>query len=169
MLLVFFPRTIHSMPTIPDAPKAKDVLGSWFTTLLAIDDTCLHMDTWQKVLSAFIKIHFSDKMCPRLRYISQIPMFIVPADACVGWMSYDYDPDQGNCEAPPGEKLCAYFKFYIVLFQVVIPLIVLEAIIDSYWGLLKLVVKGTYYLLRALCHELYQVEHRKAIRHKHHA
>ena len=155
-LLLLLPCT-NAFWQIPPVPEGADLLGSWYTTVIDIDITCLEMNTWERVVMAFIKEMLSESICPLLRFVSPVTMVIVPMDGMFGWASFDYLPDGGNCRAPPGEVLCMWLNFYIVIFDLIIPLMIINTFVESYKNLLIFVLKGTKHAAVALfkeCEEL---------------
>lgn len=144
--------TANAIPLIPDVPGPASILGNWYTVLLEIDDTCRHIDTWEKVMTAFLKVHLSKHICPLLRYTSPVPFINIPLSFALGWMSFDYDPDGNNCNEPEGEILCAWLKMYLVILDFVIPLMVLAAIWTSFKKLRKLIYRATVSVLKELIH-----------------
>lgn len=148
-----------SIPSIP-IPSLSSILGSWFVTMMAIDQTCLDMNTWQKVLFALIKTIFSRWTCPVLRFVSPSWWVIGIMDPLLSWSSYPYLPiESENCQAPDGELLCAILDFYLVIGGLIIPLLFYRAIFDSYKesgflhdlvALLKPIVRMIFHLLGKL-------------------
>lgn len=146
-------------PQIPNVPSAGNIMGGWYETVIEVDETCLAMDTWQKVIMAFVKESFSSHTCPVQRYVSPVPFLRVVMDGLLGWSSFDPDPAGGNCVAPEGEVLCMWLNFYLVLLHLVIPLMILHAFIAAYHDLIMLLLHGTYHLCAALCREIHTLEH----------
>lgn len=151
-LLVFFLLGVSAIPLIPHVPGPASILGDWYTVLLEIDDTCNHMDTWEKVMTAFLKVHLSKHVCPLLRYTSPVPFINIPLAFALGWMSFDWDPDGNNCNKPEGEILCAWLKMYLVILDFVIPLMVLEAIWKSFKKLRRLIYRAAISIIKEVIH-----------------
>ena len=156
---------VNGIPQIPNVPDAAHLLGGWYTTILETDKTCLEMNTWQRVIGAFVKTKMSKHICPALRYISVVPLLIVPADWAVGWMTFDYLPNGGNCQAPEGETLCMWLNFYIVILHLIIPLMFLRLFISSYHKLIVLLLHATHALLVAVSHELHELGSKHILQH----
>jgi len=149
-LLLILSLTANAIPLIPHVPGPAAILGNWYTVMIEIDETCNHMDTWEKVMTAFLKVHLSKHVCPLLRYTSPVPFINIPLAFVLGWMSFDWDPDGNNCEEPEGEILCAWLKMYLVILDFVIPLMVLEAIWKSYKKLRILIYRATIVIFKEL-------------------
>lgn len=146
----FFGGPSVSIPSVP-IPTASEVLSPWYSKVVAIDTTCLEMDTWQKVIGAFAKVIFAPHTCPLLRYM--YPTIWFPfLSLTLGWSSFPPAPyPEENCTEPAGEELCMWLNFYIVLFHLVIPLIIVRTFLNSYslfihralnylWALLELII-----------------------------
>lgn len=127
----FFGGGSVGIPSIP-IPTSSEVLSPWYAKVVAIDTTCLEMDTWERVISAFAKVIISPLTCPLLRYM--YPTIWFPfLYAVLGWSSFPSAPyPSENCSEPTGEALCMWLNFYIVLLYLVIPLIIIRIFLNSY-------------------------------------
>jgi hypothetical protein len=147
-LVILLALAANAIPLIPHVPGPASILGNWYTVMLEIDETCNDMDTWEKVMTAFLKIKLSVHVCPLLRYTSPVPIINAPLAFVLGWMSFDWDPDGNNCNEPEGEHLCAWLKMYLVILDFIIPLMVLKAIWTSYEDLRILIYHATISILK---------------------
>ena len=100
-------------------------------------------------------------VCPRLRYMSAVPVLNVVLPGMFGWASFDWDPDGANCIPPEGELLCMVFNMYIVIFWLVIPMIIIHTVVNAYKDLIHMVLTATKRLLLLACHELHDLEEKE--------
>ena len=100
-------------------------------------------------------------VCPRLRYISVVPVLNVILPALFSWASFDWDPEGANCVPPDGELVCMVFNMYIVIFTLVIPLMIIRVVVVAYKGLLLAIWHATKRMLLLVCHELHDLEVRE--------
>ena len=160
---LLFAVIVHCSAQIPDAPTANSILGAWFKKLEAVDETCAEMDTWQLVVTAFLKYSTSSLMCPHLRYASPSQLLIVPLASTFGWLSFPYDPDGNNCAPPEGDVLCMWLRMYLVLLDLLRPMLIIKAFIIGYWDLIMYVLRGLHHLLKALMAEMHDLHKRYLI------
>ena len=134
------------------SPSVSSIVGPWLQTLLDLESTCRALDTWQAVLGAFGRIFFSVHSCPILRISSLVPFIIAVLDPLLSWSSNPYLPiPSQNCQgASTDEKVCMYLRLYLVILYLIIPLLVIECFIVSYWPFIKKVLKIAWPILRFL-------------------
>ena len=126
--------------------SSSEILGPVYTTLSQLDDTCFALDTWQKVIDVWIKLQLSDRICPFLRFIWPLTFVFTPIYSVTYWMTWDPAPfPEANCRALPDADLCAWFNFYLVLFEVAW-FIVVYVFVKSYQALLR----RLWHILRAV-------------------
>jgi len=124
----FFGGSGWSPPTW-SPPNVYEFLGSWLQTLAETETTCDDMDTWYKVLQAFVTILGSDSICPFLRYMLAVPPLYAIFYPMLFWVSYD--PTQ-NCQAPDGETLCMILRLYLLIYDFIIPIIFFRVFMECY-------------------------------------
>ena len=138
--------SVHA-PTI-SVPSPADILGSWYSTMIAVDTTCLAMDTWLKVITAMVSFYLSDVFCNTIRYMYPVEFVFFILVGMLQWATMPPAPfPSENCQAGTGEELCMWLNFYLVIFYLIIPAIIIKTFIISYkdliWRVLDTWLVGT--------------------------
>lgn len=111
--------------------------------------TCAILDTWGRVLMAFIKIYFGTRGCYTIRFFYPIPVIYNVLYYTIGWFTEDPAPyPWANCRVPSDETLCVWLRFYLIIIYFMIPAIVVVLFISKFWPVIRRLGRWLWYFVR---------------------
>jgi hypothetical protein len=111
---------------------ARDIVGGWIDTVLAIPKTCRRFASWQDELFMFGRLLTHNTLCTAVRYTYAIPWLFEIMDGMFGWLILDPTPgaEDGNCKRPRGAWLCwalglgFFLRDFVVAFTIALQFVV---------------------------------------------
>jgi hypothetical protein len=118
---------------------ARDIVGGWIDTVLAIPKTCRRFSTWQDELFMFGRLLTHDTLCPVVRYTYAVPWLFQMMDGMFGWLILDPTPGSpdGNCRRPRGAWLCWALGLGFFLRDFVIAFMIALQFVLAFFPLIK--------------------------------